>query len=470
MLSINQFANIINVFAIALVLIVSSLVSQTYSRNFFRFWIYGYFFDLSFVLIPSIFTLDFVSTWPLMGLVYLEVALIVIQSAFFFSTGFSLLEKRVPIRILVLISCIAFISSVAALSFGVLPKNAIVIPFLLSTSSWVFLGMAFIRISRVFKGLASVLWLGVPLCLIGILPLFYPLASTQYHWIFYSIAALLHVLVGTGMIVFLLEKKEEDILRLQAEKIASLKENDRIKDEFLSIISHEIRSPLTSILGYIDLLANGFDGELSESQSRHIGKVQQGAKVLLRLVDDILDYSKLESKSLQFRFSEEDLYSTIEDITGIILPRLRKAGIALEAVLPDEPLMIQMDSGRVGQVLTNFLENALKHTSEGGQITVTVEENSQEVTVKVHDSGAGIPEGDLPKVFSRYYQVDSAGTRRNKGVGLGLSIAKAIVEAHGGEIGVDSMVGEGSTFWFSLPRIATPSGIADSPAKVPVKA
>jgi signal transduction histidine kinase len=248
------------------------------------------------------------------------------------------------------------------------------------------------------------------------------------------------------MVVFLLEKKEE-------EKIAALKEADRLNDEFLSIVSHEFRSPLTSISGYVDILDRGFDGDLNEEQKKHISKIQQGSKILLRLVEDILDFSKLESSTLKFDYVNNDLYETVENVIGITAPQAQRAEVEIEALLPEDPLNIRLDPGRIGQVMTNLIENALKHTPPGGKITIVTEEKVGKVLIKVQDTGSGIRNSDLPKIFSRFYQVDLSNTRRHKGVGLGLAIAKAIVEAHGGEIGVESEVGKGSTFWFTLPFI-----------------
>ncbi|HBN09681.1 MAG TPA: sensor histidine kinase, partial [Cyanobacteria bacterium UBA8530] len=239
----------------------------------------------------------------------------------------------------------------------------------------------------------------------------------------------------------------------EEEKIAAFKEADRLKDEFLSVVSHEFRSPLTSISGYVDILNRGYDGGLNDGQKKHLSKIQQGSNVLLRLVEDLLDFSKLESNSLKFDYINNDLYETVEDVIELVLPQAQKAEVEIMALLPEEPLIIRLDPGRIGQVLTNLIENALKHTPSGGKITITVEEKKDSVRVKIKDNGSGINSRDVSKVFSRFYQVDSSKTRRNKGVGLGLSIAKAIVEAHSGEIGVESEFGKGSTFWFTLPLL-----------------
>lgn len=449
MITITQLSNFFNVVAIGLVVLISLLISHTYSQKFFRLWIHGYVFDLIFVSFPYFITLDNISTWPLMGLVLVEFAIILLQAGFFIHTAYLIEGKEYPRKRILAILTAIYLVSLGLLLSGVAPKNVVGIPFLCSTYSWVLLGTVFIRSAQVLKRLTSIVLLGIPLCLIGVSPLFYPFASAGYHWFFYFIASFLHILVGTGMVVFLLEKKEE-------EKIAAMREADRLKDEFLSIVSHEFRSPLTSIYGYLDLLDRGFDGELNEGQKSHIGKIQQSCRILLRLVEDLLDFAKLESKSLRFNYTNTDLYETVSDSLWSMTPQAEKAGVEIVSHFPEDPLIIRQDPVRIGQVLTNLIENALKYTPPGGKVAILVAkeaEKEEEAIVKVRDSGDGIPPEDLEKIFSRFYQVDSSNTRRHKGMGLGLSIAKGIVEAHGGEIGVESELGKGSTFWFSLPLV-----------------
>ena len=231
-----------------------------------------------------------------------------------------------------------------------------------------------------------------------------------------------------------------------------LVELDRLKANFLSVVSHELRTPLTSIQGYSEFLEDGLEGELSEGQADFVRQIQLGTQHLTRLVDDLLDFARVEAGSLKITRAQTDLSRRILDAVESLSPALRERRLTLKTVLLPEPVWVQADPGRITQVLLNFLSNALKFTPQGGTVTVSLQTTSEEVRVEVSDSGIGIAAEHLPRLFQKFFQVDSSTTREQGGTGLGLPIAKSIIEAHGGRIGVESTPGQGSTFWFTIPR------------------
>lgn len=241
----------------------------------------------------------------------------------------------------------------------------------------------------------------------------------------------------------------EETLREQNEK---LKELDRLKNGFISTVSHELRTPLASIMGYAEFLEDEVAGPLNDEQRAFVRQLLLGAQRLQVLVDDLLDVARIDSGSFRIYPREADLAEKVREIVNSLQPQAKEASLLLEAELPAEPLIMAFDPDRIGQVLLNLLGNAVKFTPRGGSIQVRVMPREAEVRIEVEDSGIGIAEANVPKLFQKFFQIDPSTTREKGGAGLGLSIAKALIEAHGGTIGVDSYLGCGSTFWFQLPR------------------
>lgn len=231
-----------------------------------------------------------------------------------------------------------------------------------------------------------------------------------------------------------------------------LVELDRLKANFLSMVSHELRTPLTSIQGYTEFLEDGLAGDLNEGQVDFVHQIQQGTRHLTRLVNDLLDFARIEAGSLAINPVQTDLSRRILDAVESLSPAIRERSLSVSTVLLSEPVWVHADPGRITQVLLNLLSNALKFTPSGGRITVTLEVTPQDARIAVTDTGIGIAPEHHPRLFQKFYQVDSSTTREQGGTGLGLPIAQSIVEAHGGRIGIESTPGQGSTFWFTLPR------------------
>ncbi len=233
-----------------------------------------------------------------------------------------------------------------------------------------------------------------------------------------------------------------------------LQELDRLKGDFLNAASHELRTPLASIMGYSEFLEDGMGGPVSSEQLEFIREIQHGAARLQRLVDDLLDFARLEAGGFKLDPQEADLRETISEVCRTLLPQATAKGVSLRMDLPETPQAVQMDAQRIEQVLLNLVGNALKFTPAGGEVRIGVQTVNGATRVEVRDSGIGISAGQLPRLFEKFFQVDPSTTRAYGGTGLGLSIARALVEAHGGEIGVESQPGQGSRFWFTLPGFA----------------
>jgi PAS domain S-box-containing protein len=235
--------------------------------------------------------------------------------------------------------------------------------------------------------------------------------------------------------------------------ISERREVDRLKSEFVSTVSHELRTPLTSIRGSLGLLAAGVLGDLSAQVRDLLRLAERNAVRLTALINDILDFERLDSGRFELRVAEVDLDPLFEQALEAVRPVALEQRISL-VCLP-AGIRLLADAGRVVQVLVNLLSNALKFSPPGSEIRVWAEPGEAGMArLYVKDQGPGIPAGYHQRVFERFGQVETAANRDKGGTGLGLAICKAIVEHHGGRIGVESETGKGSTFWAELPMAA----------------
>ncbi len=231
--------------------------------------------------------------------------------------------------------------------------------------------------------------------------------------------------------------------------ITEIRMLETIRSDFVANVSHELKTPLTSIKGFVEtLLESALDDK--ENNRNFLRIIQDHAERLNNLVNDLLSLSHLESKDITLNKQDFDLRRKAEEVILGFSSQLKKKGIEVKNELPAE-LSVKADKERVGQVLTNLLDNAIKFNKERGSVRLYSQKSDGKLKVVVEDSGIGIPEKDIPRIFERFYRVDKARSRELGGTGLGLSIVKHIVELHGGSVGVESTEGFGSKFWFTLP-------------------
>ena len=231
-----------------------------------------------------------------------------------------------------------------------------------------------------------------------------------------------------------------------------LKELDKLKSDFVSNVSHELRTPLTAVEVLIDNMLDGITGSLNDQQSRYITGIKESADRLARLIDDLLDLSVIEAGKLALHPGPFSLASLMMTVAETLKPMAEEKHIRLQAGDLDANLMAWADRDKVAQVLTNLVSNAIKFTPAGGGVDVSVRSDREEwLQIRISDTGPGIAPEEANKIFDEFYQLRQPGEKKTGGVGLGLAISKKLVEMHGGRIWVESGLGKGSSFSFTLP-------------------
>jgi signal transduction histidine kinase len=234
-----------------------------------------------------------------------------------------------------------------------------------------------------------------------------------------------------------------------------LTELDRLKDSFVASVSHELRTPLTSIRGYLELVLEGDAGELTDDQRAFLAIVERNANRLLSVVADLLLVAQVDAGQLALARAPVDLAALAADCVKTSRPFALEKGVGLSLSAESGP-ELSADAARLGQVIDNLVSNALKFTPAGGCVEVRTSALDGHAVLEVADTGAGIPAADQKRVFERFFRSASATEQAVQGTGLGLGITKAIVEAHGGTIGVESEEGVGTTFRVELPVAGRP--------------
>lgn len=238
-----------------------------------------------------------------------------------------------------------------------------------------------------------------------------------------------------------IQKKEEEAKKVEV-----------AKDEFLAMVTHELKTPLVPIQGYSDILLGGHLGSLNDAQKERLQIISSSASTLLQLISDLLDAQKLDLGQLKIKKERNNLRESVEKTIVSMQPQAATDNISLTFSV-DKDIYAFYDDVRIKQVLTNLVKNSLKATLPGiGKVEVNVEEKPSEVIVSVKDNGRGIPSEATEGIFKKFYQVDTTSTREKGGSGLGLSICKGIVEAHGGRIWMQSELSKGTTFSFTIPK------------------
>ena len=250
-----------------------------------------------------------------------------------------------------------------------------------------------------------------------------------------------------------LVQKNRLLLKLAKERTAELEEiNMRLSSlyekqkEFSTVVSHELRTPLASIKTAIDIVISETSGTLNEEQNKFLNKAKMNVDRLRRLVDDVLDISKLESGKMEIHLQPSDIKKVIEEVVEVNHPGAQSAGLYLKSEIDPELPNVNFDVDRISQVLNNLVTNAIKFTKEGG-ILITAKREGDKLVVCTKDTGAGIGPDDIPKLFKKFQQLD---IKSKDGTGLGLAICKEIINQHKGKIWVESEINKGSCFCFSL--------------------
>ncbi len=266
-----------------------------------------------------------------------------------------------------------------------------------------------------------------------------------------------------------LEAKMQELSQSLATTEASLRERDRARAEadearraaqaaneaksrFLNMMSHELRTPLGAIGGYAALLEEGIHGPLTDEQRKYIARIRHNQTHLLQLVNELLDLGKIESGRIVLNPAAVPVQMVVESAYSMIEPQIRASELRLEVEAGDPALLFHADRERVEQILLNLLSNAVKFTPAGGTVRIIVAGEADEICLRVRDTGVGIPTDKLEAVFEAFFQVEASRSRAYEGTGLGLAISRQLARAMGGDLTVESALGEGSTFTLGLPR------------------
>jgi len=252
-------------------------------------------------------------------------------------------------------------------------------------------------------------------------------------------------------------KRAEDQLRAMRENYTrelelrnrEVERANQLKSEFLASMSHELRTPLHTVIGFAELLGEELEGPLNDKQKRFVGHIHKDSMHLLELINDVLDLSRIEAGRLRIHRETFDVASCIEETLASIRPAAAAKSITVESDITVSEAIVA-DRMRFKQILYNLLSNAVKFTSERGQIRLEARLRDGFAEISVADSGIGIPPDQIDAIFDKFYQVGSTTKGVREGTGLGLAITKALIEEHGGRIRVNSEIGKGSQFTFTI--------------------
>jgi signal transduction histidine kinase len=224
------------------------------------------------------------------------------------------------------------------------------------------------------------------------------------------------------------------------------------KTQFLAVMSHELRTPLNAIAGYAELMRMGIRGPVTPEQQADLDRIKRSQRSLLSLINDVLNYAKLEAGHIEFDNEKVLLHPFLADIEALVTPQLQSKGLNYEYEECDGALAVNADAEKMRQIMVNLLSNAIKFTPDGGQVSVKCESTDGLVNIRVSDTGVGIPEDKIGAIFEPFVQLDRKLTSTMEGTGLGLAISRDLARGMGGDLSAESTLGKGSTFTLTLPR------------------
>jgi signal transduction histidine kinase len=245
--------------------------------------------------------------------------------------------------------------------------------------------------------------------------------------------------------------------RMLGELVGRLQEVDRLKSSFLATVSHELRTPLTSIIGYSEMLLEGLAGELRPDQREYVRTIMDKGEQLLALISALIEISRFEAGSMTLERHRVPTADLIEQVARLARAQASRKGVRFVSEVAQTAPAVAVDRDKIVRALSNVVGNALKFTPAGGTVTIEAGGGVQGVQIIVRDNGIGIPLAALPHVFDPFFQVDSSPTREYGGAGLGLTMARSLVQAHGGTIAVDAAPGAGTTVTIHLPAWGPPT-------------